>query len=110
MASPPSPPTYGGPMYYPQPIEGFLSRRNVFALNALGLAAIYLAILLRLAAGDITSRNLEHLMVITGGMFAAFVSIMGALGSKRTSDMQNIGLFVWAGLLLAFTMQAYGSI
>ena len=97
-------------MYYPPPMEGFLSRRNVFALNALGLAAIYLGLLLRIAAGDITSRNLEHFLVLSGGMLGAFVSLMGALGSKRTSDLQNVGLFVWAGLLLVFTMLAYALI
>src|SRR5213593_3842230 len=61
MASPPGPPTYGGPMYYPQPIEGMLTRRNVFALNALGLIGIYLGILFRLATSDLNVRGLAHL-------------------------------------------------
>jgi len=35
---------------------------------------------------------------------AAFFSVGGALGSKRTTDMQNIGLLVWAGLVLTATV------
>src|SRR5207249_11697412 len=107
MASPPGPPTYGGPMYYPQPIEGMLTRRNVFALNALGLIGIYLGILFRLATSDLNVRGLAHFLVISGGMLGALASLAGGLGSKRTSDLQNIGLLVWAGLLLTFTFTAF---
>jgi len=107
MASPPGPPTYGGPMYYPQPIEGMLTRRNLFALNALGLIGIYLGILFRLATSDLNVRWLAHFLVISGGMLGALASLAGGLGSKRTSDLQNIGLLVWAGLLLTFTFTAF---
>ena len=107
MASQPGPPPYGGPMYYPQPIEGMLTRRNVFALNALGLIAIYLAILFRLASSDLNVRGLAHFLAISGGMLGALASLAGGLGSKRTSDMQNLGLLVWAGLLLGFTLAAF---
>ena len=50
-------------MYYPQPIEGMLTRRNVFALNALGLIGIYLGILFRLATSDLNVRGLAHFLV-----------------------------------------------
>jgi hypothetical protein len=106
MAGPPPPP-YGGQSYYPRPIEGYLTHRNVFALNALGLAAIYLGELVRLAGSDTSARGFAHFLVLTGGMLAAFGSVMGALGSKRTTDMQNLGLLIWAGLLLLFTWQAF---
>jgi hypothetical protein len=46
----------------------------------------------------------------SGGAFAAFFSVGGALGSKRTTDMQNIGLLVWAGLVLAATVSLLGFI
>jgi hypothetical protein len=105
MSAPP-PPGYSG-TYYQRPIEGYLTPRNVFALNALGLVAIWIAILVRIAAGDPNTRNFAFFLVITGGIFAAFGSVMGALGSKRTTDMQNLGLLVWAGLVLVFTMLAF---
>src|SRR5438552_15541861 len=107
MASPPGPPTYGGPMYYPQPIEGMLTRRNVFALNALGLIGIYLGILFRLATSDLNVRGLAHFLVISGDMLGALASLAGGLGSKRTSDLQYIGLLVWAVVLLTLTLTAY---
>jgi len=107
MASQPGPPTYGGPMYYPPPLEGMLTRRNVFALNALGLIAIYLAVLFRLASSDLNVRGLAHFLAISGGMLGALASLAGGLGSKRTTDMQNLGLLVWAGILLLFTLSAF---
>src|SRR5437899_4106668 len=107
MASPPGPPTYGGPMYYPQPIEGMLTRRNVFALNALGLIGIYLGVLFRLATSDLNVRWLAHFLVISGGMLGALASLAGGLGSKRTSDLQNIHPLVWAALLLQLPSSSF---
>lgn len=107
MSSPPRPPSYPGGMYYPATIEGVLTRRTVFALNALALLMIYIAVLVRLASGDLNARGFAHVLVTTGGILGAFGSLMGALGSKRTSDMQNLGLFVWAGLLLLVSMQVF---
>src|SRR5207245_9994875 len=107
MASQPGPPTAGVPTYYPQPIECMLTRRNVFALNALGLIGIYLGILFRLATSDLNVRGLAHFLVISGGMLGALASLAGGLGSKRTSDLQNIGLLLWAALLLTFTFYPF---
>ena len=103
----PMPPQYPGGMYYPQQIEGMLTRRNVFAVNALGLLGIYLGLLLRLSSADLNVRGLAHFLVISGGMLGAVASLAGALGSKRTSDMQNLGLLVWAGFLLTFSLAAF---
>src|SRR5205809_7604571 len=110
MASPPGPPTYGGPMYYPQPIEGMLTRRNLFALNALGLIGIYLGILFRLATSDLNVRWLAHFLVISGGLLGALASLSWGLGSRRTSHLQNIGPPVRAGLRLSATFHALAAI
>jgi hypothetical protein len=101
------PPQYPG-SYYPQQMEGMLTRRNVFAVNAFALLLIYVGVLFRLASTDIYVRGFAHFLVISGGMLGAVVSLAGALGSKRTSEMQNVGLFVWAGLLLAFSFAVFG--
>src|SRR2546421_628902 len=61
----------------------------------------------RFATSDLNVRWLAHFLVISGGMLGALASLAGGLGSKRTSDLQNIGLLVWAGLLLAFTLNAF---
>ena len=109
MARPePPPPTYGAPPYYSPPVESMLTRRNVFALNALGLLGIWAGILIRLGANDANGRGIGHFLVISGGILGALASLAGGLGSKRTSDLQNVGLLVWAGLLLGFTIAAFG--
>jgi hypothetical protein len=84
-----------------------LTRRNVFALNALGLLGIWVGLLIRLAVNDVTGRGIGHFLVISGGILGALASLAGGLGSRRTSDLQNVGLLVWAGLLLGFTFAAF---
>ena len=96
----PMQPQYPGAMYYPQMMEGMITRRNVFAANGLGLLAMYFGALLALASQDLNVLGLAHFLVLSGGFFAAFGSVAGALGSKKTTDMQNLGLMVWAGLVL----------
>ncbi len=100
----PAPPQYPGGMYYPQQLEGMLTKRNVFFLNGIGLLAVWLAAIIGLASGDINARGLARFLAISGGTIGAMASLAGALGSKRTSDMQNLGLLVWAGLLLTVSV------
>ncbi len=101
--SQPMPPPYPG-QYYPMSMEGMLTRRNVFALNAIGLVAVWIAVLIANGTGDINALGFARILVISGGVLGALASTAGALGSKRTSDMQNLGLLIWAGLLLAVSV------
>ncbi len=101
--SQPMPPPYPG-QYYPMSMEGMITRRNVFALNAIGLIAIWIAALIANGTGDINALGLARILAISGGVLGALGSTAGALGSKRTSDMQNLGLLIWAGLLLAVSV------
>ena len=107
--SQPMPPPYPG-QYYPMSMEGMLTRRNVFALNAIGLLAIWIGALIAIWSGDINARGLARFLVISGGVLGTLASTAGALGSKRTSDMQNLGLLIWAGLLLDVTVTFHASI
>jgi hypothetical protein len=63
--------------------------------------------LFRLISSDLNVRGLGHFLAFSGGLLGALASLAGGLGSKRTSDMQNLGLLVWAGLLLAFSLQVF---
>ncbi len=101
--SQPMPPPYPG-QYSPMSMEGMLTRRNVFALNAIGLLAIWVGALIAIGSGDINARGLARILAISGGVLGALGSTASALGSKRTSDMQNLGLLIWAGLLLAVSV------
>jgi len=91
-------------------MEGMLTRRNVFALNAIGLLAIWVGALIAIGSGDINARGLARILAISGGVLGALGSTASALGSKRTSDMQNLGLLIWAGLLLAVSVLLLASI
>jgi hypothetical protein len=90
-------------MYYaPMPLDNFLSRRNLFYLNALGLGAVWIGFLIGILANptDTGMHSLARFVIITFGFLAVAGSVGGALGSKKTSDTQTMGLFIWAGLLL----------
>ena len=98
----PPPQPYPGMYYQPMSLEGQLTRRNVFFANALGLAMIWLAFILALVSQDPNLIKFDFFLVITGAVIAALANVAAALGSRRTTDMQNLGLLVWSGLLLSF--------
>lgn len=104
------PPQYPGAPYYPMAMENVLKKRHVLGLNALALLAIWLALIISILMSDSTARGFARFLVVTGAMLGAFGSLAGALGSKRTSDMQNLGLLIWAGLLLTFSVFVLASI
>ena len=100
----PMPPQYPGAPYYPMSMENVLKKRHILGLNALALLALWIAMIISILSGDVNARGFARFVTITGGFLGAFGSLAGALGSKRTSDMQNLGLLIWAGLLLVFTV------
>ena len=104
MMPPPQP--YPGMYYQPMAPEHLLSRRNVWFVNAFGLALIWFAFILRLVSNDLNLAKFDVFLVLTGGFIAALSSIAAALGSKKTTDMQNLGLFIWAGFIVAFVATA----
>src|SRR2546428_1497257 len=103
-----NPPQYPGAPYYPMATENLLKKRYVLGLNAVALLALWLAGIIVILSGDLNARGFARFLAISGGLVGAFGSVAGSLGSKRTSDMQNLGLLVWAGLLLSFTIGVLG--
>lgn len=97
------PPPYGGAPYAGMPMEMLVKKRYVLALNGLGLVLIWIAVIFAVASGDITARGFGRFLTITGALLGAIGSLSAALGSRRTTDMQNLGLFIWAGLLMLFS-------
>ena len=99
MMPPPAP--YPGMYYQPMNPEHYLTHRNVWAASAIGLFLMWLGFLVALTRStDLNVIAFEGFLIITGGMMGAFVSTAAALGSRKTTDMQNQGLFIWAGFLL----------
>ncbi len=107
---PPQP--YPGMYYQPMAPEHLLSHRNVWFVNAAALVLIWIGLLLRLLnTGDANLLHGAWFFVVTGALLGALASTAGALGSKKTTDMQNLGLLVYAGFLVSFagfTLQAMG--
>src|SRR3989442_2172482 len=99
---PPQP--YRGAYGPARPVESYLSKRMVFALNAVGVFGWWLGGVLAAFSRDANVLNLARFLVVSGGAMAAFFSVGGALGSKRTTDMQNIGLLVWGRVVLTATV------
>lgn len=90
-------------MYYaPMSLDNFLTRRNVFFLNAIALLFMWIGFVIALVASptDTGLHSLARFLIVTFGFLGVVGSVAGALGSKRTSDTQSLGLFVWGGLLL----------
>ncbi len=97
----PPPQPYPGMYYQPMAPEHWLSRRNVWTVNAIGLFMIWLGMVFRLIdpVGS-TALAAARFFAISGALVGALASTAGGLGSKKTSDLQNLGLLVWAGLLI----------
>lgn len=88
-------------MYYmPMSPEGLMKKRFIWTANVLALGAIWLAVLIRLWSGDASIRGFAQFLVVSAALLGSSMSLAGALASKRTTDMQNFGLLVWAGFLL----------
>ncbi len=104
----PPPQPYPGMYYQPMAPEHFLSRRNVWTLNAIGIGAIWLAFIFRLVTADVNVLAFSRFLIFTGGFLGVLASTAAALGSKKTTDLQNLGLFVWAGFLVTFVATALG--
>ena len=104
MMPPPQP--YPGMYYQPMAPEHMLSRRNVWFANAFGLALIWFAYILRLVSADPNLLKFDVFLVVTGALIAALSSLAAALGSKKTTDMQNLGLFIWAGFVATLAAAA----
>ncbi len=109
MMPPPQP--YPGMYYQPMAPEHLLSHRNVWLVNAIGLVMIWIGMILRfINLTDTTVLHGAQFFVVSGALLGALASTAGALGSKKTTDIQNMGLFVWAGFLVLVAGLALGAL
>src|SRR3989449_11768770 len=78
---PPQP--YPGAYGPARPVESYLSKRMVFALNAVGVFGWWLGGVLAAFSRDANVLNLARFLVVSGGAMAAFFSVLGVFGAKR---------------------------
>ena len=96
----PPPQPYPGMYYQPMmTLDSYLTHRNIWGANALGLLLIWIGFLIRLS-GVSGFGAAASFLIFTGGLFAVLVSTAGALAGKKMTDMQNLGLLIWSGILL----------
>jgi len=104
------PPTYGQqmpPMYqqpYVQPsapmdIAGMMRKTFLIVIIAIGALFLFIGRLLGIYASNVDGFRIAFIMATLGGFTIAVPSMMWALGSKRTTDMQNLGLLLLAALV-----------
>lgn len=105
-------PTYGPQMqpmyqqpYMPPrvPADYGAMMKKTFLIILLGIGALLMFVgrLVGIYAGDLNILKLGHALWTFGGFMIAVPSFMWALGSKRTTDMQNLGLLLLAAIVVA---------
>lgn len=80
-------------------IEGLLRRLILLVLFFMGGLLMFIGKIIALYA---TLNVREGALLVTFGAFTiAAASLVWAIASKRTTDYQNLGLLIMAGILLA---------
>ncbi len=76
-----------------------IRKRGIVLFIAIGVFLLWLGlILITVGTGDL--RDAGRILSVSGSLFAFVVALAGALGSKRTTDYQNLGLLVVGAALL----------
>ncbi len=106
------PPTYGpqpapmyaqpyGPPAAPVNLDQILRKTFLIIIVLIGALLMFIGKLLGVYAGDPNALNTSQTVSTLGAFMVAGPAIVWALGSKRTTDSQNLGLLILAALLLA---------
>lgn len=74
-------------------------KRAIAFFVVIGIIVLWIGLLLITLTGG-SLRDVGVILGITGALFAFVVALAGALGSKRTTDYQNLGLLIVAAALL----------
>lgn len=98
----------------PQPYYGYaqpsgptmpivVGKKVIFLIVAVGVLLVWIAqlVLWAFRSGDPGVRDFMEAVYYTGTMIGLGGSLLGALGSPRTTDWQNLGLLVLAGFFVA---------
>ncbi len=88
----------------PTDIADMLKKRILIILILVGALIILVARVVNLYSTDIDVDRAGNLLAMLGGFMIAASAVVWALGSKRTTDWQNVGLLILAALLI----MAYG--
>ncbi|MFQ6013603.1 MAG: hypothetical protein ACE5LS_08185 [Thermoplasmata archaeon] len=81
-----------------------IRKRAIALFVAIGVFLLWLGLILVKAGGG-SLRDPGVILGVTGSLFAFVVALAGALGSKRTTDHQNLGLLIVAAALLLVAVQ-----
>jgi hypothetical protein len=76
-----------------------LTKRIIATFISIGVLLLWVGLLL-MTMDDRTLARVGGFLGFTGTLFAFLVALAGALGSKRTTDYQNLGLLIVAAALI----------
>ncbi len=98
---------YAQPQYGPpkQAMDIGQMLRKMFLIIMVLVGALFLLIariLLTYQSTEIDLVRAGTLLQALGALIMAIPAVVWALGSKRTTDMQNFGLLVFAAILIAY--------
>jgi len=96
------PPMYQQPYVQPSApmdIAGMMRKTFLIVIIAIGALFLFIGRLLGIYASNVDGFRIAFIMATLGGFTIAVPSMMWALGSKRTTDMQNLGLLLLAALV-----------
>ena len=98
---------YAQPQYGPpkQPTDFGQMLRKIFLILIMLVGALLLFVgrILQIFQTGLNGFEDPALLLLTiGALMIAVPAIVWALGSKRTSDMQNVGLLVLAAFMIAY--------
>jgi len=80
-------------------IAALLRKTFLIIIVAIGALFLFIGRLFGVFFVDTNGQNAGHAMSIFGGFMIAVPAVIWALGSKRTTDMQNLGLLIIAALM-----------
>ena len=96
-------PMYGQPYVQPKPamdIAEMLKKRILLVLVLVGALLLLIGKVVTIYATDANTVDHSNLLRTLGAFVIAASSVVWALGSKRTSDWQNLGLLILAAMLM----------
>lgn len=100
------------PSYYPPhpPAEGLLTKKGIWVLLVVGTFFMWVGWVISIYgnAADRDVMRFAQLVFVSGGLWNVLSAVAGALGSRKTSDWQNVGLLVLAAFFALAVATARG--
>ena len=96
---------YYAPQQAPMDLGSIIGKALIFVIIGAGALLILIGKLIGIYTTDPDIRQLSLAIITFGAFVVATIAVLGGLLSKKTSDLQNLGLLMLGALVLV----AYGA-